>query len=113
MLGAGREVGILIDIDGFTVLLDNRRLKEAKDPNGYVAGAIDFFSENKELIGPACIAAVGTNSVSFQHARRFQYGIRLQGSDAVLQIFNSEPQAVQWLDHFCRLRDGKQDTIKA
>ena len=98
---------------GFTALLDNRKLNVARDPNEFVSGAIAFFSENKERIGPACIASVGVNPVSFQHARRFQHGIRFKGSDAVLQIFNTEPQAVQWLDHFCKTGKNSYHNEKA
>jgi hypothetical protein len=95
---------------GFTVLLDNRKLKEAKDPSRYVSAAIEYFAENKDRLGTACIAALGVKSVSFQHARRFQYGIRLKGSDVVLQMFDSESQALAWIDHFCKLRGDKGET---
>ena len=97
---------------GFPVLIDNRKLKQSKDPGEFTSGAIDFFAENKDRVGPSCIAALGAQPVNFTFARQFQYGIRLKGSDAVLQIFGTEAQALDWLEHYCQLRD-KQTAASA
>ena len=105
----------LIDSDywrpGFTVLVDNRKLRPISDPDKFTRGAIEFFAANKDLVGKACIAAISSEPSTFKYARQFQYGIRLKGSDAVLQIFNSESNALDWLEHYCKVGDKKTDSV--
>jgi len=91
----------------FTVLIDNRKLGPIKEPDKFTMGAVGFFAANKDLVGKACIATVSAQPDNFQYARQFQYGIRLKGSDAVLQIFGTETQALDWLEHYCKIKDEK------
>jgi hypothetical protein len=83
------------------------------EPEKFTEATIEFFAENKETIGHACIAALSSQRDSFKYARQFQYGIRLKGSTAVIQLFISETQALQWLDHFCKVRDDQPAKAKA
>ena len=99
----------LIDNDfwqpDFTVLIDNRKLGPIKEPDKFTMGAIEFFAANKDLVGKACITVISVEPENFKYSRQFQYGISLKGSDAVLQIFGTETQALDWLEHYCKLRD--------
>jgi hypothetical protein len=97
----------------FTVLVDNRDLKQIKKPDKFTAGGIEFFAANKDVIGKACIAIISAKPENFKYSREFQYGIRLKGSEAVLQIFGSETQATMWVEHYCKVRDTKGGTVAA
>ena len=98
---------------GLTILIDDRKLTQIPEPDKFTEATIEFFAENKETIGHACIAALSSQRDSFKYARQFQYGIRLRGSEAVIQLFISETQALQWLDHFCKVRDDQPAKFKA
>jgi len=98
---------------GFPILVDNRNLKEIKDPDKFTRAAIDFFAGNTQRVGASCIAVLSSQPDNYKYARQFQYGIRLKGSDAVLQIFSSETQALDWLEHFCQIRDEVSQTADA
>jgi hypothetical protein len=100
---------------GLTVLVDNRILKPLKDPDSFTTGAIEFFTANKAILGKACIAVISNQPDNFKYARRFQYGIRLGGSDAVLQLFGTETQALAWLNYFHRKGNEKvgHSTVRA
>jgi hypothetical protein len=98
---------------GLTILIDDRKLTQIPEPDKFTEATIDFFAENKETIAHACIAALSSQRDSFKYARQFQYGIRLRGSEAVIQLFISETQALQWLDHFCKVRDDQPAKFKA
>src|SRR5512142_2676387 len=88
---------------GSTVLIDNRKLKPLKNADAFTTAAIEYFVDNRERIGKACISSISSFPYHFKYARQFQYGIRLRGSDVVLQLFGTETQAVEWLDHYCHL----------
>ena len=85
---------------GQTVLLDNRKLAPIKDPDPFTMAGIDYFTRNAARVGKACISTISSEHDSFKYVRQFQHGIRLKGSDVVLQLFNSETQAVNWLNHY-------------
>jgi hypothetical protein len=97
----------------FTVLLDNRKLTPINEPDSFTRGAVEFFAANRDIIGKACIAVLSNEPNNFKYARQFQYGIRLKGSDAVLQIFNNETQALNWLEHYCKARETKDWAVAA
>jgi hypothetical protein len=98
---------------GLTVLIDNRKLSAIKDADGFTMAAIDYFAKNTALIGKACISVVSSRPENFKYARQFQYGIRLNGSDAVIQVFSTEKQAVEWLDHYSGLRHSEINRVTA
>jgi hypothetical protein len=98
---------------GIPVLVDNQKLKPMKDPDAFTTDAIDFFSDNVESFGATCVAAVSSLPDNFKYARQFQYGIRLKGSDVVLQIFGSRTQAVEWLDHYSQVRQREGNVERA
>ena len=107
----------LIDNDfwqpDFTVLIDNRKLGPIKEPDKFTMGAIEFFAANKDLVGKACITVISVEPENFKYSRQFQYGISLKGSDSVIQIFGTETQALDWLEHYCKLRDDELGNAKA
>ena len=98
---------------GLTVLIDNRKLKQLKDGEAITNACIDYFAENKDRIGKACISTVSDHPENFKFARQFQYGTRLKGSDVVLQLFTSESQALRWLDHYSKLQPDEFHTVSA
>lgn len=98
---------------GFTVLIDNRKLKPLKDADALTTASIDYFAQNAARIGKACISVVSSQPENFKYARQFQYGTRLQGCDAVLQVFGTESQAVEWLDHFSIIRNNQNHSVAA
>ena len=59
---------------GLTLLIDNRKLMQIPEPEKFTEATIEFFAENKETIGHACIAALSSQRDSFKYARQFQYG---------------------------------------
>ena len=89
---------------GIGVLVDNRSLEHNPDPDGCTIGAIDYFSRQSKRIGDSCIALISDAPQNFKYSRQFQYGIRLRGSNVTLQTFNSDAQAVQWVENYCNLR---------
>jgi hypothetical protein len=93
---------------GLPVLVDVRSLDFHKDPDACTMAAIDFFAKHKIQIGDSCIALLSAGSQSFKYARQFQYGIRLRGSNVTLQIFNSDSQAIQWIENYCSLRSQQR-----
>jgi hypothetical protein len=97
----------------FTVLIDNRSLGPISEPDKFTMGAIEFFAANKDQVGKACIATISAEPNNFKYARQFQYGIRLKGSDAVLQIFGTETQALDWLEHYCKMKNEKGWAVAA
>jgi hypothetical protein len=98
---------------GFTVLIDNRKLKPFKDADAVTTSSIDYFAKNNARIGKACISVVSSRPENFKYARQFQYGTRLHGCDAVLQVFGTETQAVEWLNHFSLIRSKQDDRVAA
>lgn len=98
----------ILSLDGWNpglgVVFDNRSLEQHSDPDSCTMAAIAYFATHKTEIGDSCVALISNSPRDFKYARQFQYGIRLRGSNVTLQIFNSESQAIQWVDHFCSLR---------
>ena len=96
---------------GLGVVVDNRSLEPNSDPDACTIGAIEYFSRQRTRIGDSCIALVSNASQNFKYARQFQYGIRLRGSNATLQIFNSDTQAAQWVESYCNLRSQHRTAV--
>jgi hypothetical protein len=99
---------------GLTVLLDNQKRKPLKDPDGFTCAAIEYFEQNADRIGNACISTISSQPEYFKYARQFQYGLRLKGSHVVLQMFTSESQAVKWLDYYSarQINDNKTAAVR-
>jgi hypothetical protein len=100
-------------VPNLPILIDNRNLKEINEPDKFTRAAIEFFAEKAKLVGRSCIAVISVQPDNFKYARQFQYGIRLKGADAVIQLFNSEQQALAWLEHFCQVREANGETVAA
>ena len=98
---------------GLSVLMDNRKLKPLKDADALTTAAIEYFAKNSERIGKVCIATLTAQPENFKYARQFQYGIRLRGSGVALQIFSSEKQCVEWLDHYSEIRSKENHSATA
>jgi hypothetical protein len=96
-----------------TVLMDNRNLHGFRDPDQFTTAAIEYFAKNALRLGRSCIASISTEPTNFKYARQFQYGIRLHGSNVVLQVFGSETQAVEWLNHYASLRGNDDPKVVA
>lgn len=88
---------------GLPVLMDNQNLDPLKDADAFTTAAADYFAANSDRLGKTCISTISSGPENFKYARQFQYGTRLRGSDVVLQVFNSESDAVRWQDHFAGL----------
>jgi hypothetical protein len=95
---------------GQTVLVDNRKLEPLKDADRFTEAGIEYFAKNAARFGKACIATISVFPENFKYARQFQYGTRLRGCDVVLQVFGSEKQAVDWLDHYGKLHSEENKT---
>ena len=95
---------------GLTVLMDNRKLKPLKDADAFTHAGIEYFTKNAARIGRTCISTISAQPENFKYARQFQYGIRLRGSDVALQLFATETQAVEWLNHYSSLHSKENQT---
>ena len=88
---------------GTTVLMDNRKRHPFKDPDAITRAGIEYFVQNADKIGNSCISTICSFPEHYKYARQFQYGIRLRGSDVVIQVFGTESRALEWLRHFSHL----------
>src|SRR4029078_1179425 len=65
---------------GMNVLLDNQKLKPARDMETFTIGRVEYFISRDKQIGPASISAISPNDENYSYARQLQYGLRLRGS---------------------------------
>jgi hypothetical protein len=98
---------------GLNVLVDNRKLGQIKERDRFTLGAIEFFAAHRKILGTACIAAIRNEPTNDKYVRLFQYGVTLKGSDAVLEIFSSETEAITWLEHYCKAGETKDWAVAA
>jgi len=96
---------------GFALLLDNRELGQCKDPTALTLSILEFFADNRERFGKACIVSLAVRAIDETHVRMFEYGIKLNGSDVETQVINSETEAKEWLENYCKLRDNMGEPI--
>jgi hypothetical protein len=89
---------------GLSALFDNRNLTEPTIRGHNMTGGVDFFVQNADRIGSSCIVVVSEDGDRYMDARRFQYGVRLRGCDAILQVFDTDTNAVEWLSNYSRVK---------
>ena len=88
---------------GTSILFDVTGMEQLGDSaNEITEASITYFVENKERIGPSCIAVVRGHNEINGYSNRFQYALRLRGSSVVVRNFADETSAVEWLAHISK-----------
>jgi hypothetical protein len=96
---------------GLMVLVDIQKLKPLKNADAITMAGIKYFAKRAALVGKACISTISSHPEYFKYARQFQYGVRLNGCDVVLQLFGTQTQAVAWLDYYWSLHSKEKARV--